>query len=66
MIAMYDGYRITTSTPNHVGTIKVPNVIYRVERKEGNSWKLAHEGVLYGPFNSNQEALEAAAAVAHK
>ena len=60
----FKGCRITTRVPNFIAGAKVPHVIYRVDRKDGNGWKLAREGVLYGPFDSPEAAHSAAETIA--
>ena len=66
MSEIYKGHRITTSARSPYGLGKVDHVIYYVDRKDADEWKLAHEGKLYGPFDSLEDARSAGESVARK
>jgi hypothetical protein len=56
MSEIHKGHRITTIVTSPYGVGKVPHVVYRVDRKDGDNWKLALEGKLYGPFDCLEDA----------
>ena len=61
---IYKGHRIITIATSPYGRGKVAHVVYRVDRKDGDDWKLAREGKLYGPFDSLEGARTSAESVA--
>ena len=64
MSEIYKGHRIITIVTSPYGGGKVAHVVYRVDRKDGDDWKLAREGKLYGPFDSLEGARTSAESVA--
>ena len=64
MSEIYKGHRIITIVTSPYGGGKVTHVVYRVDRKDGDDWKLAREGKLYGPFDSLEGARTSAEWVA--
>ena len=50
----YKGHRITTAIT--ALSRPVMDAIYRVDRRDGDGWKLAHRGILSGPFNTADDA----------
>ena len=45
---------------------KVSHAVYRVDRKDGDDWKLAREEKINGPFDSAEDARQAAESVARE
>ena len=66
MSEIYKGHRITTTVMSPYAVGKVAQVIYQVDRKDGDGWKLAREGKLYGPFDSSEDARSSGQSVARK
>ena len=64
MSEIYKGHRIITIVTSPYGEGKVTHVVYRVDRRDGDHWKLAREGKLYGPFDSLEGARTSAESVA--